>query len=152
MGGRSKKEMFDGIRDKIWKRIHEWNSKLLNKAGKEILIKAVLQAIPSYAMSCFKLPITFVKQLENAGLAKALAAREAASLAIQKEWQSIILEGDCKNIIARLNSNDMDLSIFGPIVDDILKLMWSIPCCKAEFVPRECNSLVHNLARRLRQI
>ncbi|KAL0453606.1 UNVERIFIED_CONTAM: hypothetical protein Slati_1338700 [Sesamum latifolium] len=83
-----------------------------------------------------------------ADLAEALAAREAASLAIQRGWKSIILEGDCKNIIARLNSNDMDLSILGPIVDDIRKLMRSIPCCKAEFVPRECNSLAHNLARK----
>ncbi|KAL0322560.1 UNVERIFIED_CONTAM: hypothetical protein Sangu_1875300 [Sesamum angustifolium] len=31
MGGQSKKEMFDGIRDKIWIRIQGWNSKLLNQ-------------------------------------------------------------------------------------------------------------------------
>ncbi|KAL0375714.1 UNVERIFIED_CONTAM: putative mitochondrial protein [Sesamum calycinum] len=65
VGGRSKREMFDGIREKIWKCIQGWNSKLLNQAGKEVLIKAVLQSIPSYAMSCFKLPLTFVRQLES---------------------------------------------------------------------------------------
>ncbi|KAL0402036.1 UNVERIFIED_CONTAM: hypothetical protein Slati_4233500 [Sesamum latifolium] len=76
----------------------------------------------------------------DADLAEVLAASEAASLAIQKGWQSIILEGDCKNIIARLNSNDVDLSVLGPIVDDTRNLMRSFSCCKAEFVPRECNS------------
>ncbi|KAL3833965.1 hypothetical protein ACJIZ3_008701 [Penstemon smallii] len=63
--GRSKKEVFDFIRERFWNRIQGWNEKLLSRAGKEVLIKAVIQAIPSYVMSCFKLPKTFIRELES---------------------------------------------------------------------------------------
>jgi len=53
--GRSKKKMFSYLKDKVWKRIQGWKEKLLSRAGKEILIEAVAQAILTYAMSCFDL-------------------------------------------------------------------------------------------------
>lgn len=37
----------------------------LSKSGKEILIKSVLQAIPTYVMSCFKLPNYLLHELES---------------------------------------------------------------------------------------
>lgn len=43
-----------GFEDRIWQRINGWRDFKPSKAGKEILIKAVLQSIPTYAMSCFK--------------------------------------------------------------------------------------------------
>lgn len=42
---RSKKISFTGIKDRIWKKLQGWKEKLLSKAGKEILIKAVAQSI-----------------------------------------------------------------------------------------------------------
>lgn len=53
--GRSKSSLFAYLKERLWKRIQGWKEKLLSKAGKETLIKAVAQAIPAYAMSCFDL-------------------------------------------------------------------------------------------------
>ncbi|WVZ50961.1 hypothetical protein U9M48_002159, partial [Paspalum notatum var. saurae] len=53
--GRSKKQTFSYLKDRIWQRIQGWKEKLLSKAGKEVLIKSVAEAIPTYAMSCFDL-------------------------------------------------------------------------------------------------
>jgi hypothetical protein len=53
--GRLKAWTFSYIKDLIWSRIQCWMMRLLSKAGKEVLIKAVAQAMPTYAMSCFDL-------------------------------------------------------------------------------------------------
>lgn len=53
--GRLKKEVFALVVERVWKNIKGWKEKFLSRAGKEVLIKAVAQAIPSYIMSCYKL-------------------------------------------------------------------------------------------------
>ena len=52
--GRSKCNTFDDLKEKLGNKLFGWKEKLLSNAGKEILIKSVAQAIPSYTMSCFK--------------------------------------------------------------------------------------------------
>ena len=54
--GRAKKRSFSIIKEWIWKKLKGWKEKLLSQAGREILIKAMVQAIPINTMSCFKLP------------------------------------------------------------------------------------------------
>ena len=41
-----------------------WKEKLLSQAGKEIMIKAVVQSIPMYSMNVFQLPIGLLKDIE----------------------------------------------------------------------------------------
>jgi hypothetical protein len=53
MVGRSKKATFAYIKDRIWRKINSWRSRPLSKAGKEVMIKSVLQGIPSYIMSIY---------------------------------------------------------------------------------------------------
>ena len=42
-----------------------WKGKLLSNAGREILIKTVAQATPTYTMSYFKLPDTLCNKLNS---------------------------------------------------------------------------------------
>lgn len=63
--GQSKLNTFAYLKDHIWKRMQGWNEIFLSWAGKEILIKAVAQAILTFAMGCFDLSKTFVIKLEQ---------------------------------------------------------------------------------------
>ncbi|KAK4383356.1 putative mitochondrial protein [Sesamum angolense] len=61
---RSKKALFPALKDHIWRRIQGWHEKTLSQAGKAVLIQAVVQAIPSYAMSYFRLPRTLLQEFQ----------------------------------------------------------------------------------------
>jgi hypothetical protein len=61
--GRSRKKTFAYLKDRIWKKIQGWKERFLSKAGKDILIKAVAQAIPTFAMSCFDLTKTLCDEI-----------------------------------------------------------------------------------------
>lgn len=65
MIGRNKKATFNFIKDRVWQRINLWSSKCSSKAGREVMIKSALQAIPSYVMSIFLLPTTLVDEIEK---------------------------------------------------------------------------------------
>lgn len=67
--GHSKRDLFAYIKGRILKRLKSYKESFLNSAGLEVLVKAVLMVLPSYAMSCFRLPKTLTKQL-SAEIAK----------------------------------------------------------------------------------
>ena len=62
--GRRKKQSFNLIKEKIWRKLQSWEGKLLSQVGREVLIKVVIQAIPTFAMRCFKLPVGLCHDIE----------------------------------------------------------------------------------------
>lgn len=57
---------FQYLIDRIIALINGWNEKLLSIEGKELLIKSMARAIPSYAMSVFNIPKIICKEISNA--------------------------------------------------------------------------------------
>ena len=62
--GKNKNESLIYIKERIWSKLQEWKEKLLSQAGREVLLKAIVQAIPTFAMSCFKLPTSIFHDIE----------------------------------------------------------------------------------------
>ena len=63
--GKNRKNSFKEIKDKLARKLAGWKEKLLSKARKEILTKAVAQAIPTYYMSCFKIPDSLCEEMTS---------------------------------------------------------------------------------------
>ncbi|GLU08003.1 hypothetical protein SLE2022_249360 [Rubroshorea leprosula] len=62
--GRSRIATFSTLKSKFWARIAEWREQPLSRVGKEVLIKSVLQSLPTYVMSLFLLPKAICTDLE----------------------------------------------------------------------------------------
>ncbi|KAL0291505.1 UNVERIFIED_CONTAM: hypothetical protein Scaly_2634500 [Sesamum calycinum] len=62
--GRLKREVFEGLKDNFWQKINGWATKKLSQLGRAVLIKSILQAVPSYVMTCFEIQEGIVKELE----------------------------------------------------------------------------------------
>ncbi|GMJ13498.1 hypothetical protein HRI_005019000 [Hibiscus trionum] len=63
--GRNKRQAFIGLGERMSSKINNWAIRPLSQGGKEVFIKAVLQAIPVYTMSVFLLPKTLCRRLES---------------------------------------------------------------------------------------
>ncbi|KAL9682461.1 hypothetical protein QQ045_014259 [Rhodiola kirilowii] len=61
--GNKKTALLRYIEEKIMRKLGDWKHKMLSGAGKEILIKSILQSIPLYAMSVFKIPIYLCRRM-----------------------------------------------------------------------------------------
>ncbi|KAK2661148.1 hypothetical protein Ddye_007681 [Dipteronia dyeriana] len=63
--GKYKQKLFANVVDRVCNRIKRWESKLLSIGGKEILIKYVLQSIPTYSMSLLQLPHSLINEIQR---------------------------------------------------------------------------------------
>lgn len=61
----NKVSTFGFLKDKVKNRTLSWDGKIITQGGKETLVKSVIQALPTYTMSVFLLPLEITKNLER---------------------------------------------------------------------------------------
>ncbi|XP_030478322.2 uncharacterized protein LOC115695396 [Cannabis sativa] len=80
--------MFHYLLQKVSSKLKSWNEKFFSRAGKETLIKAVVQAIPSFAMSSFKVPKSICSKIQSL-IAKFWWGSQGTNKIHWKNWDSI---------------------------------------------------------------
>lgn len=63
--GRNKSIVLGFLKDRVKNRIQSWKDRWVSQAGREVLIKNVVQALPTYAMSVFLLPMEITKDFKR---------------------------------------------------------------------------------------
>ncbi|XP_068329602.1 uncharacterized protein [Pyrus communis] len=63
--GRTKKHGLAYVKGRIMEKMQGWKQSTLSQVRKEVLIKAVVQAIPAYPMSIFKFPTVVCHELDD---------------------------------------------------------------------------------------
>jgi hypothetical protein len=61
--GRMTKDKFQSIKEKLVNKFNNWTERNMSLAAREVMIKAVAQAVSTYMMSVFKLPETLCEEL-----------------------------------------------------------------------------------------
>ena len=64
--GRKKRDLFMSIVDRIQVKASSWSNKFLSTARKLVMLYSVLTPVPSYAMTCFKLPVSLCDRIQSA--------------------------------------------------------------------------------------
>jgi phosphoribosylaminoimidazole-succinocarboxamide synthase len=63
--GRMKDDKFQPTKERLMKKCSDWTEKYSSGAAKEVLIKVMAEAIPTYAMRVFKFSSSLCHQLEQ---------------------------------------------------------------------------------------
>ena len=61
----SKVSILQYLRERLRQRVSSWQNHFLSPGGKEVLLKAVEMALPTYTMACFKLSTTVCQQIAS---------------------------------------------------------------------------------------
>ncbi|KAK4394201.1 hypothetical protein Sango_1890900 [Sesamum angolense] len=62
---RSKSVIFEHIKVRVWNKMQQWCISFLSQSVHSVLLKAVIQPIPSYVMSVFRIRDSLIRELES---------------------------------------------------------------------------------------
>ena len=138
MVGHNKKAIFSYLTDCVWKKCQDWNARSLSRAGKEVLIKSVVQAFPSYCMEAFLIPNSLCQELERRMNSFYLGLKKNGSRDINwMKWDKFTLHKSRDGLGFR-NMEAFNLSMFGKqslkLLTDSNSLLTRV--LKAKYLPR----------------
>ena len=81
-----------------------------------------------------------------------IAAKKALQFAKDLELSSIILKGDSKIAIDGLKSKDISLAEYRHLLDEAKEIAALLEVVKFNYMQRQANKLVHNIARHARHV
>ena len=81
-----------------------------------------------------------------------VAVIKALKLAIELGHNSITLEGDSKIAIDAMRSGLPSLANYGHLLEEVKILVGGFAAVEFSFVPRQCNTLAHKIARHARHV
>ncbi|XP_062088677.1 uncharacterized protein LOC133795237 [Humulus lupulus] len=79
--------------------------------------------------------------------AEALGVKEALSWIKQKNWQAVIIETDCLNVVQVIRTTTGMVSSFGLVISDCKVFLGSLCSVEVFFVKQSANKITHYLAR-----
>jgi hypothetical protein len=89
--GRSTDAQFEHILTRAKKLANGWTPKTLSSPGREVLVKSVCQAIPTYSMSCFRLSKKLCKKLTSCVARFWWGGNEKKRKIHWKKWKDIAI-------------------------------------------------------------
>ncbi|KAA3465545.1 reverse transcriptase [Gossypium australe] len=166
MVGRKKKESFQALKDRIKQRIDHWSMRHLSQRGKEVFIKSILQAIPTYSMACFLLPKTLCDEFENimakfwwqkgqgkkgihwCAWKKLCILKDCGGLGTSMGLRLVTIKGDLRTVIQKCKTKKKDKSAISTIIRDIQEESKQFQEVRFQFINRNENVLAHKIANK----
>ncbi|XP_038693746.1 uncharacterized protein LOC119991469 [Tripterygium wilfordii] len=89
-------------------------------------------------------PVGLLSSVESA---ESYAIREGIKLAIEAGLEHVTIASDSKGVVAKINAQDSGLNEDGSIIGEIQMLREKLRYCKVSYYSRNCNNVVHSIAK-----
>lgn len=120
------------LNENMEQRVQGWQTKFLSLAGKDVLLKAVAMALPTYTMACFLIPKTICKQIVSIMVDFWWRSNKESRGMHWKSWDKLCTSKNCGGLGFR-DLEAYNLALLG-------KQLWRIITNKSSLLARVYKS------------